>query len=329
MKFLLVLFLALVPLQALAALPPEVERDRLLLHAKAALAENSYAPALDYFAQAQALHIALPESFALDYANALVGAGKPASAKPVLETYLNKYGTKGASYRAVLALLVQIEQPQTAAGGAATSAPKAATAAPSAARWGLADQDFSNMLGGDIAKKAGLPERRPEILLAAQAGDAYAQYLIGVSYLFGLGTNQDGAQYIAWITKASEQGLVRARIALGVARIEGKDTEQDMISGWTMLLQGANTGNVVGNYQVAMLTLRNGYKFIDRPLALQKLKDTAASGFAASQYALGHSYLETTDDQRKNLKLAKFWLEKAAAQGIEDAAKDLAAMPAP
>jgi TPR repeat protein len=72
--------------------------------------------------------------------------------------------------------------------------------------------------------------------------------------------------------------------------------------------------------------LRNGYKFIDRPTALKILNQTAEQGVAPAQYALGHSYMQTTDDQRKDLTLARYWLEKAAAQGMREAAADLATL---
>lgn len=91
------------------ALPPAVEMDRLMLHAKTALDAKAYAEAAENLAKAQKLGIALPEEFALSYATALKGMGKPDEAKRVLEAYLNKHGTKGASYKPVLALLVQIE----------------------------------------------------------------------------------------------------------------------------------------------------------------------------------------------------------------------------
>lgn len=91
------------------ALPPAVELDRLLLHAKTALDAKAYAEAAENLFKAQKLGIALPENFALSYATALNGMGKTDEAKLVLENYLNKHGTKGASYKPVLALLVQIE----------------------------------------------------------------------------------------------------------------------------------------------------------------------------------------------------------------------------
>jgi hypothetical protein len=109
------------------ALPPAVELDRLMLHGKAALQAGSYDEAVDHFSRAKKLGIALPEDFALGYATALAGAGKVKEAKAVLDAYFTKYGTKGASYKEVLKLLVQIEDQEQGKVRTATQAAPATT----------------------------------------------------------------------------------------------------------------------------------------------------------------------------------------------------------
>jgi len=321
MKAALAVLLTLVSASAFA-LPPQVELDRLMLHAKTALDAKAYDEALEQLAQARKLGVALPEGFALEQATALAGLGRTDEAKTVLDAYLDRYGTKGASYKPALELLVKIENQKP--GVANATAP--ATAADPLAKWGLTDHDMSYMTGADIATKTHLAERRADILAAAQAGDPVAQYLVGVSYTYGIGVTADDAQAYAWMTKAADGGLVRAVGVVGADRILGTGTEADMISGWALLLQAGNAGNEIANYQVAILTLRNGYKFIDRPTALKILARTAEEGIAPAQYALGHSYMQTTDDQRQDLNLARFWLGKAAAQGMQQAAADLATL---
>lgn len=132
-KYLAALLLSLSAGSALA-LPPAVEMDRLMLHAQMALDAGSHAEAADKLVQAQKLGIALPESFALRYATALNGQGKTSEAKAVLEKYLNKYGTRGASYKSVMTLLVQIESQES--GRSAAPAQPAAAAGTGAARAG-------------------------------------------------------------------------------------------------------------------------------------------------------------------------------------------------
>lgn len=131
-KYWAALLLALSAGTALA-LPPAVELDRLMLHAQAAMEAGSYSDAVDNLTKAQKLGIALPESFALSYATALNGLGKTAEAKSALEKYLNKYGTKGASYKQAMALLVQIESQESGKAGEPAPAAKATGAVSSKA----------------------------------------------------------------------------------------------------------------------------------------------------------------------------------------------------
>ncbi|HSR64250.1 MAG TPA: tetratricopeptide repeat protein [Xanthomonadaceae bacterium] len=308
------------------ALPPQVELDRLMLHAGTALDAKAYGEALEQLAQARRLGLALPEHFALEQATALAGLGEATEAKAVLDAYFNRYGTRGASYAPALALLVRIETGQVDARNAASAATAPAAPVDPLAKWGLTDDDLSLRLGSDIAAKVHLAERRPEVLAAAQAGDVVAQYLVAVAYTYGIGVAADPAQAYAWATRAADGGLVRALGVVGVDRILGSGTDADMVSGWALLLQAANAGNGIARYQTAILTLRNGYKFIERPTALAMLKRCAEQGIAPAQYALGHAYLQTTDDQRQDLALARYWLQKAAAQGVQEAAADLAAL---
>lgn len=211
------------------------------------------------------------------------------------------------------------------------------SAAPAPANWGLSDQDFSTMIGSDIMKKVRMADRRAEILAAAQAGDKVAQYLIGCSYEYGTGVSRDAVQKVGWLTKAAEQGLVRARAALAIARINGDGTPQDDISGWALLLESSNAGNAVAQYNAAILTLRGLdvgggrarlYKFLEKPAALTLLRRSAEAGLSVAQYSLGHSYMVGTEENAKDLQQARYWLEKAAAQHLSQAATALATIPA-
>lgn len=210
-----------------------------------------------------------------------------------------------------------------------------ASTAGASANWGLSDQDLSIMVATDIMKKARVAERRADILAAAQAGDMISQYLIGSSYAYGVGVGKDSAQMIPWLSKAAEQGLARAYAALGIARISGNGMPQDDITGWTWIMKSSNAGNATGQYLAAMLTLSGldvgggmtrRYKFLSRPDALVLLNRAAEAGMPAAQYALGHSYLVGTEENAKDLKKARFWLEKAAAQHFPQAVTALASM---
>ena len=61
----------------------------------------------------------------------------------------------------------------------------------------------------------------------ANAGNADAQYLLGLFYVKGLGVPQDYAQAAAWYRKAADQGLADAQSSLGYAYSDGRGVPQD------------------------------------------------------------------------------------------------------
>jgi uncharacterized protein len=64
---------------------------------------------------------------------------------------------------------------------------------------------------GDAALKQALDQLLP----AAEAGDARAQYLVGKHFDFGWGVKADGWKAISWYAKAANQGYLAAQVALG------------------------------------------------------------------------------------------------------------------
>jgi tetratricopeptide (TPR) repeat protein len=62
------------------------------------------------------------------------------------------------------------------------------------------------------------PEATPELLGAAQAGHARAQYFAGTAYASGVGVERDLAMAIMWWFRAAEQGVTQAEEALAQLR---------------------------------------------------------------------------------------------------------------
>jgi TPR repeat protein len=63
----------------------------------------------------------------------------------------------------------------------------------------------------------------------ADAGDADAQYNLGVWSRFGLGVPQDSAQGAAWIRKSAQQGHIGAQFNLGLMYSNGHGVPQDYV----------------------------------------------------------------------------------------------------
>ena len=73
------------------------------------------------------------------------------------------------------------------------------------------------------ADKKGFAETKSK----AEAGDALAQYNIGVMYYEGKGVARDFKEAIGWTLKAANQGHKGAQNNLGVIYYEGQVVEQD------------------------------------------------------------------------------------------------------
>lgn len=66
-----------------------------------------------------------------------------------------------------------------------------------------------------------------EVMAKAKAGNAIAQYNLGVMYANGEGVSRDYKQATNWYTKAAEQGYARAQFNLGLQYEEGQGVKQD------------------------------------------------------------------------------------------------------
>ena len=61
----------------------------------------------------------------------------------------------------------------------------------------------------------------------AEAGDASAQYNLGVMYATGRDVPQDDAEAVAWYRRAAEQGHTEAQYNLGRMYAAGRGVQED------------------------------------------------------------------------------------------------------
>ena len=67
-------------------------------------------------------------------------------------------------------------------------------------------------------------------LTAAQAGDAIAQYNLGLMYENGTGVLKDGAEAVRWYRLAADQGLAIAQVILGRMYFDGSGVPRDIVT---------------------------------------------------------------------------------------------------
>lgn len=119
-------------------------------------------------------------------------------------------------------------------------------------------------------------------LLLAELGDAEAQCFCGKLYLTGKGTEKDPDKAVEWLTKSAEQGYEDAEYTLGDLYFDRFSKGEDMIQ-----------------------NLMKSYSWY------QKVADR---GDAQAQYRCGMLCFAMEADDK-----ARYWLEKAAAQGLKEA----------
>lgn len=61
----------------------------------------------------------------------------------------------------------------------------------------------------------------------AEAGNADAQYALGIMYINGKGVAEDDAEAIEWFRLAAEQGFADAQFNLGIAYLSGRGVSRD------------------------------------------------------------------------------------------------------
>jgi uncharacterized protein len=148
----------------------------------------------------------------------------------------------------------------------------------------------------------------PALSAKAKAGDATAEFNLGLDYANGIGVPRDDAKAARWLLKAAEQGFVDAReklvdtaaqgnvdaqVALGHLYSHGPGLPQNYAHAAAWYLKAAEQGSAV---------------------ARKGLVDTATQGNVDAQVALGYLYSHGPG-LPQNYAQATVWYLKAAEQG--------------
>jgi len=85
------------------------------------------------------------------------------------------------------------------------------------------------LVSGVASAQTPSPTDIAALRVKANAGNADAQYNLGVWYRFGQGVPQDYAQAASWYLKSSEQGNPGAQFNLGLMYSNGQGVPQDYV----------------------------------------------------------------------------------------------------
>jgi len=87
----------------------------------------------------------------------------------------------------------------------------------------------------------------------AEAGDAIAQYNLGVMYRKGQGVEQDFKEAVKWYQKAADQGYAPAQHNLGVMYENGQGVEQDCEEAVRWYQKSADQGYATGQSNLGVM----------------------------------------------------------------------------
>lgn len=155
---------------------------------------------------------------------------------------------------------------------------------------------------------------------AAVAGDAAAQYEVGLRYANGDSVPQDLKQAAYWYGQAAEQGLAIAQYRLAALYEKGRGVAQDNVLARRWYEQAASKGNIKAMHNLAVIYAEGRGTKQDFKTAARWFGDAAEHGLGDSQYNL--AILEERGlGIPQDMSLAYKWFAIAAKGGDQGAAK--------
>lgn len=156
----------------------------------------------------------------------------------------------------------------------------------------------------------------------AEAGNARAQYRLGLAYAQGRGVARDSVKALAWWHRAAVQGDADAQYQLGLAYLEGKDVEEDpgLASAWLARASAKEHGPAtyrLARFYEARAVVSDDEA--DRRAGVVLLERAAEQGQPEAQMRIGEIYAAGRQGVTRDAAWAARWFGKAARQGVTEA----------
>jgi TPR repeat protein len=90
----------------------------------------------------------------------------------------------------------------------------------------------------------------PELVKRAEAGDAKAQYDLGLCYVRADGVTKDNNEFLRWLRKSAEQGYAPAECNLGRCYYYAMGIRKNEIEAMKWLTKAAGQGNELANKEL-------------------------------------------------------------------------------
>ena len=164
---------------------------------------------------------------------------------------------------------------------------------------------------------------KPHFLIAAERGDANAQFALALRYADGDGVEQDQSKAVHWYQKAAEQGHAKAQFNLAVRYENGNGIERDQTKAVRWYLKAAQQGHSGAQLNLALCYRDGDGVQEDQWKASHWFHMAAEQGDAVAQFNLAVRY-EEGRGIHQNQSEAIRWYRTAAHHGYANAQNNLA-----
>ncbi len=174
-----------------------------------------------------------------------------------------------------------------------------------------------------------------ETLHSAKSGDARAQYVVGVMYMLGQGTQQNIAEGARWLEPSANAGIPQAMVTLAALYDVGQGVPLDIARAAQLRQQAARAGDPTAKGQIAddrklrgQADFRRANVLVDLQRSAESIpyaKRAAAAGSANAGLLLGRAY-HFGIGVPVDLKEAVNWYRQSSDGGLADGSRHLAYM---
>ncbi len=176
-------------------------------------------------------------------------------------------------------------------------------------------------VGRDAWHRADYALARRWLRVAAEGGEAEAQYLLGMIYDAGHGLPApDPVQAAAWYRRAARAGHAQAQHNLGAAYLAGDGVPRDVAAALRWWHRAAAGGSVDAQFNLGVIYALGRYGVRpDMKRAMHWWRRAAILGDPMAQYNLGTLYANGDGPVRSYCEAQRWW-ERSAAKGVSQAA---------
>lgn len=157
-----------------------------------------------------------------------------------------------------------------------------------------------------------------DMMLAAQGGDAFAQFDVAIRYLRGDGVQQSYDKALAWLHKAASQGHSRARFNIGSMYLAGTGLPKDppkALTWYEAAFENADPGML---FNMGLIVEKNHDELKAWHFSVRCYQAAADAGSADAQMVLGARLLLGTGIEQQT-DLGMRYLQRACEQGHANA----------